>query len=333
MCDDDKDYKTVIISELEAVSKKETIEKNVFKVRAYQKVIGQIKLLEKVESWKDLDKVNGIGIKIKEKITEIFETGRLNSAERARNKHNLEIYDTLMKIHGVGATKAKELVEVYYIKSIDDLKEKLKENPKLLNNKQKSGLKYYEDINLKIPRKEMKEHDEFIQNSLKDLDKDIDIAVVGSYRRNVKQSGDIDVLVTIKRDTNIRERTELMNNIIKKLTDMNYIKATLANGDKKYMGIVKLKRKRYARRMDILITSQEEYPFAMLYFTGSQELNILLRKDAIEQGFRLNEYSLIDSNGNKILLKSEEEIFNKLGYKYIEPSLRTKEKEINNFKF
>jgi DNA polymerase/3'-5' exonuclease PolX len=178
----------------------------------------------------------------------------------------------------------------------------------------------------------MKEHDEFIQNTLKDMDKDIDISVVGSYRRKVKQSGDIDVLITIRRETTIKERSELMNNIIKKLTEINYIKSTLANGDKKYMGIVKLKRKRYARRMDILITSQEEYPFAMLYFTGSQELNILLRKDALERGFRLNEYSLLDSNENKILLKSEEEIFNKLGYKYIEPEIRKKEKEINRFK-
>jgi DNA polymerase/3'-5' exonuclease PolX len=329
MCEN---YKSIIINELETVSKKETIEKNIFKVRAYQKVIGQIKLLDKIESWKDLENVNGIGVKIKEKITEIFETGKLNLAEKARSKHNLEIYDIFMKIHGVGATKAKELVESHGINSIENLKEKLKENPKLLNNKQKCGLKYYEDINIKIPRKEMKEHDEFIQNTLKDMDKDIDISVVGSYRRKVKQSGDIDVLITIRRETTIKERSELMNNIIKKLTEINYIKSTLANGDKKYMGIVKLKRKRYARRMDILITSQEEYPFAMLYFTGSQELNILLRKDALERGFRLNEYSLLDSNENKILLKSEEEIFNKLGYKYIEPEIRKKEKEINRFK-
>ena len=95
-----------------------------------------------------------------------------------------------------------------------------------------------------------------------------------------------------------------MCKIIDKLKQENYIKSSLALGEKKYMGIVKLKRKRHARRMDILITSQEEYPFAILYFTGSQELNILMRKDAIERGLRLNEYSLVNSKDKRILLTS-----------------------------
>jgi DNA polymerase/3'-5' exonuclease PolX len=326
------DYKNIIIAELETLVKKETIEKSTFKVRAYQKVIKQLKSIEKVESWKDLEDISGIGKKINEKIEEIFKTGKLRSAEKARTKHNLEIYDDLMKIHGVGATKAKDLVENFGIISIEDLNIKLKENPDILNNKQKIGLKYYEDINLKIPRKEMEQHESYLINILTPLDKDIQITVVGSYRRKVKESGDIDVLVTLRRKTTSKERSELMCQVIETLKDDNYIKSSLALGDKKYMGVVKLKRKRHARRLDILITSQEEYPFAVLYFTGSQELNIIMRKDAIEMGLRLNEYSLLDKKERPIILKSEEEIFNKLGYKYIEPENRTKQMEISKFK-
>jgi DNA polymerase/3'-5' exonuclease PolX len=98
------------------------------------------------------------------------------------------------------------------------------------------------------------------------------------------------------------------------------------------MGIVKLKRKRYARRMDILITSEEEYPFAVLYFTGSQELNIIMRKDAIERGYRLNEYSLLNEKEQPINLNTEEEIFNKLGYTYIPPENRTNHTQISSYK-
>lgn len=326
------DYKQIILDELETLAKKETIEKQTFKVRAYQKVIKQLKSIEKVDSWDDLSNVTGIGEKIREKINEIFKTGKLRSAEKARTKHNLQIYDDLMKIHGVGATKAKQLVEEYNIESIEDLKNKLKDNSELLNNKQKIGLKYYEDINLKIPRKEMEQHESFLLDTLGNLDKDIQITIVGSYRRKVKESGDIDVLVTLRRKTTSEERCKLMCDIIEKLKNENYIKSSLALGDKKYMGVVKLKRKRHARRMDILITSQEEYPFAVLYFTGSQELNIIMRKDAIEMGYRLNEYSLLDKKEKPIILKSEEEIFNKLGYKFIPPESRTKQNEINKFK-
>lgn len=326
------DYKNIIIAELDTLVKKETIEKSTFKVRAYQKVIKQLKNVERVNSWKDLEGISGIGEKIREKIEEIFKTGKLRSAEKARTKHNLQIYDDLMKIHGVGATKAKQLVEEHNVSSIEDLKNKLEENADILNNKQKIGLKYYEDINLKIPRKEMEQHESYLLDTLGDLDKDIQITIVGSYRRKVKESGDIDVLVTLKRKTTSKERSELMCQIIEKLKNENYIKSSLALGDKKYMGIVKLKRKRYARRMDILITSQEEYPFAVLYFTGSQELNIIMRKDAIEMGYRLNEYSLLDKKEKSIILKSEEEIFNKLGYKFIPPENRTKQNEISKFK-
>lgn len=326
------DYKNIIIAELETLVKKETIEKSTFKVRAYQKVIKQLKNVEKVDNWEDLENISGIGAKIREKIEEIFKTGKLRSAEKARTKHNLQIYDDLMKIHGVGATKAKQLVEEYQITSIEDLKTKLEKNPDILNNKQKIGLKYYEDINLKIPRKEMEQHESYLLETLNSLDKNIQITVVGSYRRKVKESGDIDVLVTLRRQTTSEERTNLMCKIIEKLKDANYIKSSLALGDKKYMGIVKLKRKRHARRMDILITSQEEYPFAVLYFTGSQELNIIMRKDAIERGYRLNEYSLLDKKEKPIKLKSEEEIFNKLGYNFIPPEMRTKQNEINKYK-
>ena len=326
------DYKQIIIAELETLVKKETIEKSTFKVRAYQKVIKQVKNLEKVEAWKDLKEISGIGEKIRDKIDEIFKTGKLKAAEKARTKHNLQIYDDLMKIHGVGATKAKQLVEEYNVNSIDDLKTKLEENPGILNNKQKIGLKYYDDINLKIPRKEMEQHETYLQDALAPLDKDIQVTIVGSYRRKVKESGDIDVLVTLRRKTTSEERCKLMCDIIHTLQKENYIKSSLALGDKKYMGIVKLKRKRTARRMDILITSQEEYPFAVLYFTGSQELNIIMRKDAIERGYRLNEYSLLNKKETPIILHSEEEIFNKLGYKYIPPENRTKQTEIHKYK-
>jgi len=323
--------KDIIISELETLSKKEMIEKNTFKVRAYQKVIKQLNELDKIESWDDLEDICGIGKKIHSKIDEIFKTGKLNSAERARSNYNLHIFDELMKIYGIGASKAKELVDDYLVTSIDDLKVKLEKDSSILNNVQKIGLKHYDDINLKIPRKEMKQHETFLLETLSELDKDIMITIVGSYRRNAKESSDIDVLVTLNRKTTLKERTELMCHIIQTLKETSYIKNSLSLGDKKYMGIVKLKRKRHVRRMDILITSQEEYPYAMLYFTGSKELNIIMRQNALDKGFHLNEYSLYDNKNNKLILKNEKDIFNKLGYEYIPPENRTNSNQIKLF--
>ena len=79
------------------------------------------------------------------------------------------------------------------------------ENPNILNNKQKIGLKYYEDLLKRIPRKEMEKHDKFITEFINSIDKNDDLIyeIVGSYRRNASNSGDIDVLCTTK-DKNIQ---------------------------------------------------------------------------------------------------------------------------------
>lgn len=313
------DYKDIIIAELSVLVQKETIAGNVFKVRAYQKVIKQLKAKTCIMNDDDLEDVKGIGKRIKEKINEVFKTGKLKSADRARKEGNLETYEELLKVHGIGVKKAKELVETFNVVSVEDLKEKVGEDKSILNEKQKIGLKYYADLNLRIPRKEMDSHNKFLQETLKEIN--AEIVIVGSYRRGAKESGDIDLLVCPN-----EESETTLSEITSTLIKHGYIKSTLAEGVKKFMGVVKLKYKHHFRRLDILITSKEEFPYAKLYFTGSADCNIILRQEAIDRGYRLNEYALTE-NGVKIIVKSEKDIFEKLGYKYIQPENRTRDIE------
>ena len=76
--------------------------------------------------------------------------------------------------------------------------------------------------------------------------------------------------------------------------------------------------------MDILITSQEEYPFALLYFTGSKEFNIEFRKNAREHKVVLNEHGIFDDKSTRINLdiRSEADIFNYFNLPYINPKYR-----------
>ena len=80
-------------------------------------------------------------------------------------------------------------------------------------------------------------------------------------------------------------------------------------------------------RIDIRLISKKSYPFALLYFTGSKKTNTFMRNQAIKLGFKLNEYSLIntDTSNNSdsnIYLNSEEEIFKFLKLDYIKPQNR-----------
>jgi DNA polymerase/3'-5' exonuclease PolX len=312
--------KDIIIKELETMSKQEVLQKNFFKVRAYRKVLDQLKDIDYIGSMDDVSKVEGIGAKIKAKIEEILKSGKLKSAERARESRNLKIYDELLQIHGIGIVKAEELVNMYGITTVEKLKEEIKKKDYILNDVQKTGLKFYDDIKLKIPRNEMDRHNKKIKSLTKDLDKDMEIKMVGSYRRGAKESGDIDLILT----TSNEKREKILKKVVDILKENNYLIADLGRGKKKYMGICQLNKKTPFRRIDILTVSYEEYPFALLYFTGDFQINISLRKRAIELGYRLSENSLKKMNGREIpQLETEKEIFNFLGYKYIQPKNRT----------
>jgi DNA polymerase (family 10) len=79
---------------------------------------------------------------------------------------------------------------------------------------------------------------------------------------------------------------------------------------------------------DLRLVTDREFPFALAYFTGGKEHNIVMRQRAIERGLRLNEYGLFRSTEetrDPALLEScdsEEEIFGKLGLAFIPPELR-----------
>lgn len=66
---------------------------------------------------------------------------------------------------------------------------------------------------------------------------------------------------------------------------------------------------------------------ALLYFTGSKETNITMRKIAIRKGLKLNEYGVYRGE-ERVAGKTEEEVFRSLGMQYIEPELRENRGEV-----
>ena len=148
------------------------------------------------------------------------------------------------------------------------------------------------------------------------------MSINGSYRRGAKDSGDIDVLITSNSDTT--SSGELRQKLIKHLIKIGLITHTLANGKHKFMGISKLEGFSVSRHIDIMDTAPENYPFAVLYFTGSGAFNAKMRAHALKQGYSLNEYELSDKL-TKIGIKSNV-IFEKIGKNKFE-------KEIDIFNF
>jgi len=306
-----------IIENLKILEEYEYINKEPYKAAAYAKVIDNIQLSDiQIKTKSDLKNIKGIGKSIEEKINELLTTGKIYAVNRALSDERYILGKQILEIYGIGPVKVYDILSK--IKSFDDLY--LPENEGLLNDKQKIGLKYYSDLKEHIPYEEAKKHNAFIQKFLKKYDQDLEYEMVGSYRRKAKSIGDIDILIKNKDDLSLKK-------IIAKLQEKGYILENLAIGKNKFMGICKLSSDLPARRLDILIAEPTSYYFTLLYFTGSFNFNIQMRKIALKKGLSLSEYGLKNNEtkefiDTKELINSEEDIFNYLEMPYVNPNKR-----------
>ncbi len=283
--------------------------KDRYRKRAYENAASAIRGYEKkIYSGKQARaEIKGIGESIGLKIDEILESGTLKQLEAINDeaKEKDKILKLFEGIYGVGIKIAEDWYNEGY-RSLNDLKKKYNE----MSSSQQLGYKYYVDLQQKIPRSEL--------HKLKDLlhkywDKyNVTFVIGGSYRRGEIESNDIDVIVRdgIGMPTLLSE-LEKNGNLIGNLT-----KPT----GTKWLGLVKFDK--LVRRMDILLVEKNEYPYALIYFTGDTRLNIELRTYANKLGYKLSGHELLDSRGNNIYLKDERAIFDFFNLKYLKPEQR-----------
>ena len=319
----DKTMNKELIGIMEELADIMTRQGEPFKARAYKKASETIMgLPDDITDVAQLDGKPGIGKTIMEKLEEYQKTGTLQILERERkNPINL-----LTKIYGVGPKKAKALIDDG-ITTIEQLKEKANENK--LNDTQKIGLKYYEPLTKRIPREEIELFkDKFDTIFKKIVSSDSDslsgskYEIVGSYRREAINSGDIDVIIT-----NDKDNIDVFNKFLDALISEKIVTEVLTRGKTKSLTIGELPGS-IPRRIDFLYTPPDEYAFATLYFTGSKAFNTIMRQRALNMEYTLNEHGFSKMTSGKkgskidIAFPTEQSIFAFLGMKYKEPKER-----------
>ena len=349
-----KRWNKEFIEVLEKLTKLLAAQGEVFKSRAYKKAEETVRgTREDIIEVSQLKGKPGIGATILEKLQEYMNTGTLKLLEREKGKPEY----IFAEIHGVGPKKAKDLVE----KGVTTIQQLRDRQDELLNDVQKKGLRHFEDIQLKIPRAEIDEYKAIFQEAFNKATKgsDAKLEIVGSYRRGAAQSGDIDVIITASDPQmfpNFTKELESTNTILSEprsgsTTNDGIILETLSCGKTKCLVITKLPnlsddrrsstklvvegvnalrpRHRHARRVDFMYTSPEEYPFAVLYFTGSKTFNTVMRGNALKMGFSLNEHGIYKKQPGKDkeekvdqVFKDEKDIFTFLKMDYRGPTER-----------
>ena len=295
-----------------------------FRTKAYRRAAHTVETLsEDIEDIKNegrLQELPGIGAKIAKKIDEIVDTGSLEYLENLKKEFPVD-YDALMAVEGLGPKGIRQLYRELGVKNLDDLEK----NAKRHRIRRLKGMGEITErkilINLEFARKSTGRNllghilpvAEEIKNYLKKLDYVDRVEIAGSIRRRKETVGDIDILVTT---TNPLDVTDFF-------TRMELVEDVVVSGPTK--STVRLKEN--GIDVDLRTFKDESFGSALMYFTGSKETNVELRRIAIAQGYKLSEYGVF--MGNKLLAgRTEEEIFQFLGMSYIEPELRENTGEI-----
>lgn len=297
---------------------------NPFKTRAYSNAARAIEAtnepLTKLIAEDRLGDISGIGEALQKKITELVTTGKLPYYEDLKASTPPGLI-AMMEIPGVGPKKIKALYDQLGIHSVEEL-EKACQDGRVAGLKgfgEKTALNICEGINRR--RSFASKHllgDTLLiaEEILDDLRAHPDVTRCsegGSLRRRREIIGDIDLLASSRQPAEVIDFFTKRPGVLKVIAKGETKASVLLGG-----GI----------QSDLRVVTDAEFPFALMYFTGNKEHNIIMRQRAIQRGLRLNEYGLFRSKEEtrdpKLLVKcnTEEEIFQQLGLNYVPPECR-----------
>jgi DNA polymerase (family X) len=297
---------------------------NPFKTRAYanaaRAIEGLSEPLTKIVTENRLGEIKGIGEALTKKITELVTTGKLMYYDELKASIPPGLIE-MLEIPGLGPKKIQALNQKLGVDSVENLEAACK-NGKVADLDgfgEKTQANILEGIERR--RTYASKHllndawsaAELLLDGLREHPDVIRCSTAGSLRRFKEVIGDIDLLASSKKPAAVIEFFAVQPGIIK----------VTARGETKASVILD-----GGIQCDLRVVSDREFPFALAYFTGSKEHNIVMRQRAIQRSLRLNEYGLFKSKQEtrdpKLLVpcQDEAEIFAKLDLPFVPPELR-----------
>ncbi|MBA4190100.1 MAG: DNA polymerase/3'-5' exonuclease PolX [Planctomycetaceae bacterium] len=297
---------------------------NAFRCNAYHNAARTVQQLDgdlkQIVADGKLSEVRGIGDTLQEKITTLVKTGQ----HKFLNELRASIPEGLvqmLRLPGMGPKKVKALHDTLGIDTIDKLKaacesgavasqkgfgaktqQKILEGIAFLGT---VGNRVRIDLALPLGRA--------LLEQIKAMPGVIRAELCGSLRRRRETAKDIDILVSSANAQPIMDAFVALPEVVQ-LVGQGPTKSSI-------VATMHLDGTKVTLNADLRVVTDEQFPFALHYFTGSKEHNIRLRQRAIDHGWLLNEYGL-GSETHRVPAKDEADIFKALGLEYIPPELR-----------
>jgi DNA polymerase (family 10) len=293
-------------------------------VRAYRdaaRVVGDLPhdISALVAAGKDLSELHGIGTDLAGKIAEIVETGHLTLLEETERRVPEGLLE-LLTLGPLGPKRVKTLYDQLGIKNFDDLAAAASSGK--IGGLRGFGPKMEERL-LHALEHHAKEEPRLLLPTVEAVAQDLvrhlqrakgagQVIVAGSYRRRKETVGDLDVLVTATRDSDVMNR----------FVGFEEVDEVLSHGPTR--SIVRLRSR---LQVDVRVVPEKSYGAALHYFTGSKAHNISVRGMGVERGLKINEYGVFKDDA-QIAGRTEEEVYAQVGLPYIEPELRENRGEL-----
>ncbi|EKD70180.1 MAG: hypothetical protein ACD_46C00611G0005 [uncultured bacterium] len=297
---------------------------NPFRIRAYRNaarvIYGQSKSIAKmIEDNDDLTLLPGIGKDLAGKIKTIVQTGQLPLLTQME-KRLPPVLNELMQIEGLGPRRIQIIYRKLKVKTSADLKlaiekgrlQKMKGFGDKIAQKILRGIEHVSQYSKRIKLADAFPIVDSIIHYLKQEKNISKVECAGSFRRRKETVGDLDILATGKNP----------EKIIQHFVEFDEVENILSKGSTR--STVRL---RSGIQVDLRVVAAKSYGAALLYFTGSKEHNIAIRRIALEKKLKINEYGVFKKT-KQIAGQTETESYRQVGLPYIDPELREDRGEI-----
>ncbi|HLX09362.1 MAG TPA: helix-hairpin-helix domain-containing protein [Thermoanaerobaculia bacterium] len=260
-----------------------------FRIRAYRNAVRTIEvqtrpLARMLAEGAPLTSLPAIGKEMAGHIRELIETGTLAFRDLLLGDVPRGLLD-LMRLPGVGPKKARRLWDELRIGSVDELAAAAragkvaalagfgdKTQAKIL-----AGIEEHRQHGSRLLLAEAERYVEPLVAYLGDSPGLERLEVAGSYRRRCETVGDVDLLATAHEAAPVMAHFLAYPQIDQVLASgETRASVTLGNG----------------LQIDLRVVPPDCYGAALVYFTGSKEHNVKLRRRAVERGLRISEYGV-----------------------------------------
>jgi DNA polymerase (family 10) len=267
-----------------------------------------------------LTSVPGVGETLRDKITTLVTTGKLPFYEDLKRKTPPGLLQ-MLRIQGMGPKKVKALHDQLGIETLEQLRAACEEGrvaglrgfgAKTQKNILE-GIQFLSEMGQRVRLDQALPLAQRLLEGLSGTPGLVRIELGGSLRRRKETVADIDVLASADDPAPLMER----------FVSLPHVVQVLGRGDTKSTVTVSDggSGKRTLMNADLRVVRDEQFPFALHYFTGNKDHNIAMRVRAQQFGLKLNEYELAGPD-RRVSARTEADIFKALGMEYIPPELR-----------